>query len=103
MKLLPYESARQVALFDREANNLKDLSWKDEKGCAQSEAFAPTFYGALREPEGASKRRGRLFMRYHLVSALHCTHTPFLYPVNPCVLALLLGAALLVLVCMPLG
>ena len=61
MKLLAFDTSHQVALFDRQAQNLKDLSWKDEKGYCRSEAFAPTFFDVLRD-------KGRLFMRYLIMS-----------------------------------
>lgn len=68
VKLSAYDTSHQVALFDRQAQDLKDLSWKDEKGYCRSEAFAPTFFDVLRDPQGATDRKGRLFMRYLIMS-----------------------------------
>ncbi len=70
MKEVPYMTPFQVALFDREAENLAGMSWRDEGGKQHNEVFAPVFFNAFTDQGGGSARKGRLVMRCVLLGAL---------------------------------
>ncbi len=70
IKEVPYATPYQMALFDREAENLSCMSWRDEGGKQHNEVFAPIFFNAFTDQGGGSARKGRLVMRCVLFGAL---------------------------------
>ena len=63
LKVVPCTTQQQLALLDREADNLRAISWQDEEGRQVSVSYAPALFDQFKDGDSC---QGTLAMRWAL-------------------------------------